>query len=288
MQAQQSSGASNPRSRMASDSGDHELTLAATKAWARATMHFTGLSASAASKRFSPPESVPGSNSKRFYGLARGEHVIQAGPHGRYGYDLLSDVNRHPRGKYATRYYLHPWKLLRVDITLDQVCDVLYGLDPRLAKALFYAPFSGLKNQRGWLRKSTDMEFEMKTLGDLLVPRSKGLERGVSMRWEHVFDLFIALWCLYREAELQRNIGRVIFFQEAIAEVQKEIAYHPVFQYVFDDYQKIVRRLEAGERSLLVRARRAQWHQDHRISGKPTCVCFFDSRDSMFKVEYHE
>ncbi|SOE92532.1 hypothetical protein SAMN05414139_05264 [Burkholderia sp. D7] len=288
MPTQQASGACNAHIVSAPNNWDHELAMVATKTWARATMHFTGLSASAVSKRFSPPASVPGSNSKRFYGLARGEHVVLPGTHGRYSYDLLSAVSQHPLGRHATRYYFQPWELFRRDVTLDRTYEILHELTPWFATEFFYEEFPGLKNQRGWLRKRIDVPDEMQILVDHLRLSPIAEHDNSFTYWERTFDVFVALWCLYREAEMRRDIGRTIFFRQAIGEAQKQVAVHPVFGQVFKEYRNLVQHLEADEISILPRARAAQRRADVHAVSKPRCICIFDTGDRTTKIEYSD
>lgn len=77
--------------------------------WAYAVLHYTGYSASGASKRFSPPLPIgqDPNNSKIMYQYLHGERAPVQGPRGKYAYDLVAEVDKHPRVKVASRWLDH-------------------------------------------------------------------------------------------------------------------------------------------------------------------------------------
>jgi len=262
-----------------------QLALTATRSWACAVIHFTGESASALSKRFSAPDGSPGSNSKYFYGLFQGKHVLLPGVRGRYGYDLLADVHRHNHGGYATRHYYQPWELLHPNITLDRVCAILYQLAPQIAEFFFYPPFPGLEDQPAWLRRQSVIPSEMEVLNNYQGGSVSTERDGTLIRQQRKFDVFIALWCLYREAELRRDIVRTLFYKEAIGQAQKKMASHPLFCDVFDSYVTLASALENSMMALLQAARRQQRNDEATSRGKPTHVVHFDKRGMIVQIE---
>src|SRR5262249_41974933 len=148
------------------------------------------------------------------------------------------DVDRHDRGRRATRYYYQPWELLYPEISLDRVCEILYRVAPDFAAEFFYPPFSGLEESPAWLRRRTLVAVERCVLDSYM---SNGLAQNdgkVSDWHEREFDVFVALWCLYREAELRRDIGRVLYYRETISHYRK-MAEHPVFCHVYDEYRAL-------------------------------------------------
>lgn len=83
-------------------------------AWAYGVLHHTGYSASGASKRFSPPveSEQDQANSKIMYQYLRGDRAPTRGARGKYGFDLVAAVDKHPQGKLATKWLDHPLWLI--------------------------------------------------------------------------------------------------------------------------------------------------------------------------------
>lgn len=258
-----------------------QLALAATQAWACAVVHFTGESASALSKRFSPPSGSPGSNSKYFYGLLHGKHVLLPGGRGRYGYDLLADVDRHKLGRHATRHYYQPWELLYPDITLERVCETLHTLSPRITQLFFHESLSGV--HPAWLRRRTNSSEEFEMLVQSLVSTITTVDEPFAEdRW---FDVFIALWCLLREAGLRKDMGRVVFYRKIITQIHEQISAHPVFANVFDTYQALVRVIESREIAFLSGAQITSKPGELLLQGHPTRRVYFGNEDCIVRIE---
>jgi hypothetical protein len=78
------------------------------------------------------------------------------------------------------------------------------------------------------------------------------------LRQQRKFDVFIALWCLYREAELRRDPARTLFYREAIGQAQTKMATHPLFCDVFDSYVTLASALEDSMMALLQAANRGK------------------------------
>ncbi|QOZ83772.1 MULTISPECIES: hypothetical protein [Chromobacterium] len=108
-------------------------------AWAYAVLHYTGYTASGASKKFSPPgpEEKEPTNSKIMYQYLQGRRAPTRGERGKYGFDLVTEVDRDPRGKHATRWLDHPlWMIFQPDTSGDQLEPYLEEevTPPQLAK----------------------------------------------------------------------------------------------------------------------------------------------------------
>lgn len=219
------------------------LGRAATKAWAQAALHFTQESASALSKRLSAPEAKPGTNSKYLYQLAGGRHTVYPKSRGLQDYNWIAAVDRYadpldPRraGHLATPFYYQPWELMVPVVSLDRVCELLYtALDSfRDTYEFFFDVTKGLPETEGWRRKPSKIWVEVEVLEDVADDPAD----DASKRDKRVFDRFTALWCLYREAILRRNLVKGIYYREAIIRSHREIARHPVFSLVFDEYRQ--------------------------------------------------
>ncbi len=194
------------------------------------------------------PEAEPGTNSKIVYQWLNGKHALLPGPHGRYGYDWFDAINAHCGGAYITPFYYQPWELMVQEVSLDRVCHLLYralkrsfggaGLFPEGIYGFFYVELGrGLPESEAWRRKASVIRDEFSTLTD-------DAERWVgddNDRMWQVFDRLTVYWCLYREGILRRDPRRAIYYREKIVEVHVEVARHPVFSHVFDEYKRCAR-----------------------------------------------
>lgn len=112
--------------------------------WAYAVLHHTGLSASTASKKFTPdcPLNLDAAGnpviSNIFYQYLRGERAPTMGPRGKADFDLVAAVNKDPDGQKATRWLTHPlWEVLHPDITLERIRKIMRSMPTEISELLF-------------------------------------------------------------------------------------------------------------------------------------------------------
>ena len=216
------------------------VAKAATKAWALAALYFLGKSASALSKRLSSDHAKAGTNSKYIYSLIAGKHEIYPRPRGRLGHSWFATVDAYGAGHCATDFYYQPWELMVQDVSLDRVCQLCYHALERsfsgdgIDTFFYFYAVRGLPEGEAWRRKPSRIWKEAEVLWD---DAERWVADNNDRQWQ-VFDRLTVVWCLYREAILLRHPLRAIYYREKIFESHAEVAGHPVFSLVFDEYRR--------------------------------------------------
>ncbi len=222
----------------------------ATKIYIRAAVHISGESSSALSKRLASDTSIPGSNSKYLCQLGQGKHTLLPKLGNSKEYDWFAAVARRCRGgirdengRGVTAFYYAPWELMVQNAPLDRVRELLYqalqfsfygGIED-----FFCVPIPRLPDSKGWLRKDSHLSAEAAVLWD---ESHRWVATKCDREWQ-VFDRLSALWCLYREAVLRRDLVRSLYYREVIIESHREVGRHPVMSQIFGEYRELAMRV---------------------------------------------
>ena len=113
-------------------------------AWAFAVLVHTGLSARAASRRFTPVGHIVkdrrgnavGSNI--LYQYLRGERAPRPGPRGKLNFDLVGAIDKDPCGRFATPWLTHPiFEVFYPEVDLVGVRRILFSMPDAIRTRLF-------------------------------------------------------------------------------------------------------------------------------------------------------
>lgn len=106
-------------------------------AWAYSVLHHTGLSASKASLVFSSRANPDAATSNIMYQYLRGDRAPTQGGRGKFGFDLVKEVDSDPDGSNATPWLSHPfWEIFAEEISMDQLTDYTAMVPAHLAACL--------------------------------------------------------------------------------------------------------------------------------------------------------
>ncbi|TCG07190.1 hypothetical protein BZM27_21105 [Paraburkholderia steynii] len=248
--------------------------------WGRQLLLDSDYTASGASKRYSPDETVTNkpderpSNSKYIYKVLSGQTVLRPGPRGRYGYDIVADVDSDPKLTRAKQWFTHP--LLGVvdpDVSLWQVREILHGLGPWFAETFFVSSPPDKHPGPFWTRRETDVTYAVERVNYYAPETTTGSTVPFADPIDTELTRFVALWCLYREAKLCGDARATAICHWAIWDAHDRVSEHPVFAHVFQPYLALVQKLEPeGIRTLSL-----VWPPEGELSGhmRPTRVFYF-------------
>lgn len=114
--------------------------------WAYAVLYHTGLTASTASKKFTPsdhplPVDKNGNTaiSNIMYQYLNGKRSPKIGPRGKLGFDLVGEIDKDPDGRLASPWLSHfMWEILHPDITLSKIRVILFSMPDDLKNLAFF------------------------------------------------------------------------------------------------------------------------------------------------------
>jgi len=113
-------------------------------AWAYALLYHTGLTASTASKKFSPDKAPKFDKTGKLvitnhiYRYFRGETSPKFGPRGKHNFDLIKVVDEDPLGRLATPWLTHPlWTILHPDTNIRHIREFLNGMPKEYTNIAF-------------------------------------------------------------------------------------------------------------------------------------------------------
>ena len=191
--------------------------------WAYAVLYYTGLSASTASKKFSPDGllnlDAAGNPiiSNIFYQYLRGERAPKEGPRGKSDFDLVAAVDRDLDGHNATHWLKHPlWEILHPTTTLRRLREIMRAMPDEISSLLFSPSDRNTLYSRYSIERTPVSEIFLLA----------------------TFDSYIALVALTREGELIGDdilLGRA---HHALMMALPVVEAEPVFRYVLQPFFK--------------------------------------------------
>lgn len=195
--------------------------------WAYAVLHYTGLSASTASKKFAPdgPLLLDASGnpviSNIFYQYLRGDRAPKMGPRGKSDFDLVTTVDKDRNGQKATQWLTHClWEILHPTTTLERIREILRSMPDEISCLLF----NKLDRSTLYSRYSVDRT-PVREIFALAT-----------------FDSYIALVALIREAELIGDDYLLGSAELAFMMASPVAEAEPVFRYVIQPFFEYVCR----------------------------------------------
>lgn len=189
--------------------------------WAYAVLYYTGLTASTASKKFSPDREIrldAAGNpiiSNIFYQYLRGERAPQIGPRGKSNFDLVAAVDRDRDGHQATYWLTHPlWEILNPSISLQRIREIMRLMPGEISTLLFNSLDRNILYSRYSIERTPVNEI-------------------CSLA---TFDSFVALVALTREGQVIGDSFLESQAQGAIMMAFPVAEEDPVFRYVFQPF----------------------------------------------------
>lgn len=223
--------------------------------WAYAVLYHTGLTASTASKKFTPrehplPVDKNGNTaiSNIMYQYLNGKRSPTIGPRGKLCFDLVGEIDKDPEGSLATAWLTHPlWDILHPDIDIRKIREYLFELPEELKNLAFTA-------------RAKEPMFDRVSDSRRLLDRLYAIG---------TIDAYAITIAVLRESEL---IGDSVLNECAwimLKMWQQVIFSHPILQYVYHPLQhflstfigsKIIRpRKEITEEEALLIDRPRTW-----------------------------
>lgn len=194
--------------------------------WAYAVLYHTGLSASTASKKFTPshhplPIDKNGNTviSNIMYQYLNGKRSPIIGPRGKLGFDLVGEINKDPLGSLATPWLTHPlWNILHPDLDLRKIREFLFDM-PENVKNLAFA----VNTKDPMYGRVSDSRFVLDELYRV-----------------KTIDAFVATLAILRETELVGDRGMNEYSWGNLKMWPPIVQADPILQYVYQPLMHFV------------------------------------------------